>query len=348
MSPAIAGFAALAVAATPVSQSKLGVVVLGNDATSQALLAACPRLAVFPIDSSTASRAATQIAGYKAACSGATAIVQVGGKGLAVGPTTAATNWPTTWLGQVQAVNASLVDGVEGPSEPVAATPGDLAAFWSSFADLVNASTYQPVVGALATGLPSAVTLPDGGSENAFCETARLLSARTYPWAWSYHSRSTDVSTNATTEAATTLAYRQIRDQCALGGKPLFITEAGPAARAWQGTDGTWLAFLDAQLSQDSEVQGAAVFEAAGSDIFKLDPAVDALKSELANPTTPDGGTPDAGADGGGTGGVITPGVNGPGGTLVPSKTSGCSTGGPVLAALALLPALLLLRRRGR
>src|SRR6266496_1201750 len=40
---------ALALAATPVSHSKLGVVVLGEDATSRALLAACPALVVFPV-----------------------------------------------------------------------------------------------------------------------------------------------------------------------------------------------------------------------------------------------------------------------------------------------------------
>ena len=41
--------ALLALALAAVSPSRLGVVVRGDDETSRALLAACPRLAVFPL-----------------------------------------------------------------------------------------------------------------------------------------------------------------------------------------------------------------------------------------------------------------------------------------------------------
>jgi hypothetical protein len=329
--------AALAVTVAPVSQSKLGVIVLGDDATSQAILAACPRLAVFPIDAATAARAAIQIASYKAACTGATVIVQVGGKGLAVDGTTATTNWNAFWLPQIQVGNTALVDGVEGPSEPQGTAP-NLAAFWASFAQLVSAPGFLPVVGALPPVLPVGA----GSVADEFCTTVSQVRLVGVPFAWSYHARSPTMTTTLATESSTTFAYRQIAADCALTTTTLFLTEAGPSARNWQATDGTWLSFFDFQLFADAEVPGAALFEAGGTDT-PLTPAVTAVTNELANPLT-DAGVPDGGADAGNPGGVFQ-GSTPVGGSLVPVKTSGCSTGGPTFLMLALSPVLFVIRR---
>src|SRR6266496_1488489 len=119
---------ALALAATTVSQSKLGVEVLGDDATSQTLLAACPALVVFPVPANPAASA--QIAAYHLNCTGGIAIVSVGDKGLAVAGAATATSLVPGWLAQIAGL-ADKPDAVEGPSEPTGAATA-LADFWSS------------------------------------------------------------------------------------------------------------------------------------------------------------------------------------------------------------------------
>jgi len=335
---------ALALAATTVSQSKLGVEVLGDDATSQALLAACPRLVVFPLGATNAT-AAAQIAAYKLACTGGKVIVQVGGQGLTVDATTAS-QWDTTWLGQVQQLNTSLVDGIEGPSEPVGATGNaDLAAFWASFAQKASAVA-MPVVGALPPRIPTG----SPGAADEFCATVTAVrtAMTTNPFAWSFHARSATMTQDVATESSTTLAYRQIATDCGLAGTTLYLTEAGRATGPWQATDTSWLTWFDARLQENAFAQGAALVEAGGTgQPLDLAPVASALASYLANPASADGGVPDGGADGG-NGAVVNP-TGGPGGPLVNSKQHlGCSCGSPGLTALVLVPALLALRRRTR
>ncbi len=345
MSPALVGLAALALSA--VSTSKVGVVVLGDDTTSQALLASCPRLAVFRLTStSQAQELQPTISGYRSGCSGARVVVQVGDRGMQVDGNTVTEKWTSLWLPEILA--AGTVDAVEGPSDPVPVTPNsttEVPAFWSSFvAQAAGLGGVTPVVG--ATGVPAGL----GTASDEFCATVAAVASGN--WAWSYHARSPTMGTDSTTESATTLAYRKIVADCPeLAGKTLYVTEAGRASGAWRVTpapsDLDWIAFFDEQLQLDgAEVIGAALLQAGmASNPFDLTPIASSLSSYLQNPAPADGGTPDAGTDGGSPGGVVTPGNGGPGGTLVPSKTSGCSAGGSMIAALALLPALLLLRR---
>jgi hypothetical protein len=337
MSPALLAFSALALSA--VSSSKLGVFVSNDD--PQAILASCPRLAVFPLPS-TNPNIATVMSAYKAACAGAKVIAQVGGRNF---PVLANTQPDPAWLTDVNAVKvacSSCIDAVEGPSEPQGNST-DLAAFWALFTQTMNTAGFLPIVGGLAPGLP-----PGGGTtSDAFCATASAVKAQLPSFAWSYHARSSTMSTDATVESATTFAYRQIIADCAAAGtslasNQLFLTEAGPSSRAWQTIDSAWLTFLDVQLLPDGTVQGAALFEASTGNFF-LGPVVTALKDELATPVT-DAGVPDGGTDAGNPGGVFQ-GSTPVGGSLVPVKTSGCSTGGPAFLMLALSPVLFVMRR---
>jgi hypothetical protein len=340
MSTAIMLALTAALGATPVSQSKLGVFVSNDDPNS--ILAACPRFAVFPLPSTNPS-IATVMSTYKAGCDGARIIAQVGGRNL---PVLANTQPDPAWVTGVQNVNAacsSCIEGVEGPSEPQG-NATDVAAFWARFAQAVSSAGFLPIVGGLAPGLP----LGGGSSADAFCVTATAVRTQVPLFAWSYHARSSTMSTDPTIEAATTFAYRQIAADCASAGvsltsNQLFLTEAGPSSRAWLAADAAWLVFLDAQISQDATVQGAALFQAS-TDTFSLGPAVaTALKMQLANPTTTDGGT-----DGGADSGVGSASQGGPpiGGELNPSNpNSGCSTGGPAFLMLALSPVLFFIRR---
>ena len=333
-----------ALGATPVSQSKLGVVVLGDDATSRAILAACPAVVVLPLPTNAA--AAAQLTVYRQNCSGGIAIARVGDTGMSVDGTTVSLTG-SIWVQQVQALAAAgAIDAVEGPSEPLAASPTALAAFWSSFADLINGSPLfrRPVVGALPTGMPGV----GATGTNPFCPTADAMRLKTYSWWWSYHARSATMTTDLATELGSTLGFRQIRTDCTLAGFPLVITEAGPAApRAWQATDDGWLAFLDAQLAQEASVQGAALASAGTGGIASLAPVQAAVLARLANPTPTDGGITDGGTDGGADSGrgSIAPSTPPIGGELNPSTNSGCSTGGPAFLMLALSPVLFFIRR---
>jgi hypothetical protein len=301
-------------AAVPLSQSKLGVRVVGSEAPAGSLLAACPRLAVFPIVPSNGT-AGAQIAAYEAGCSGGVALAQVGDDGLAAA---VAQQTIPTWLSLVP----DGATAVEAPA--VSGTAPEVLAFWTAFASSVQAMQPQRIpVLAVAPGFP--------------CPAA------TGTWWWSWRARSP--LTQGADETPTTLGYRAVRDTCAsLTGVPIALTDIAPATPPWQASDAPWLRWFEARLAEDAEVKGAALSSAgAATAATSLEPVLDSLLAELANPSPSDGGTPDAGVDGGG--GVVTP-HPGTDGDLVPVHTKGCACGSGGGALLAIAPLLLALRRR--
>lgn len=347
----------LALAAAATLQTRLGVVVQGDDATSRALLAACPALAVFPLPSGTA---ASQIAGYRRTCPGGVVVVQLGG--TTDGAADFFAQWPT-WLPQLQALDASLLGGVEGPPDSPAPS-SSLVPFWTTFAQVVSGAGFFPVVDATAPAFRGSPA--DGGGEDGFCSAARALRAGGTSWGWSWHAVSPTTTTDPAVEASTTLGFRAVRDSCGLSGIPLFLTALRPS-RAWQAADLSWLAWVDGQLALDaarSDLRGAAAVEAGAAGLFDLTPISEGLARYLANPQPVDAGSPDGGSDAGSGdagagdggiadggdggapdagGGVISP-VVPSGGPLVPGQQRGCSCSAPGAAAVAL--AVLVARRR--
>ncbi len=239
-------------------------------------------------------------------------------------------------MSEVTALGAGL-DGVEGPSEPIAASPDVLAQFWSAFADLVNGQALRPIVGAVGS---AALTSGAGGTDG-FCATATAMQPKTFDWWWSFHAHS-PITQDLATEGSPTFGFRQIQSDCTLTGRPLVVSEAGPANRPWASTDGPWLAFFDAQLALDADVRGAALAAAGLSQV-----ETDLLNALTNGPAAADGGVDGGAADGGG-GGVVPGDGTSPGGPLVPVHTKGCSCGSPGAAALAILPVLFAIRRRSR
>lgn len=300
----------LAAALAAASGTKLGVYVAGDDATSQALLAApgCPQLAVFPA----ATSSAVQVSAFRGACPGSRVVAQVGDPNMSVSAAVAEAYW-SLWFTHLGNLGFGNFDAVEGPSEPLGMT-AEVAAFWAAFASHVQTLPKIPVVGSLATGSPA----------SALCQTATAVSALGLPWAWSYHAFSTSLTQDVPTESATTLGYRAVRDGCNLAVIPIYLTQAGPAAgRSWQTGDSSWLAWLDGQLAADGAVVGAALYEAGGTD-RSLGPVSAQLVSYLQGARATDGGT------------------GSPGFTREP----GCATAGAGYALLALLPLLWVARRR--
>jgi hypothetical protein len=322
------------------STTKLGVFVAGNDATSQALLAApvCPGLVVFPLTVSTPPPMA-QAAAFRSACPGSFVVAQVGDPGMtAVDAVTANVSWQNTWLNLLNTLVLTNFDAVEGPPDP----QGHPEAFWPAFALLVQGIGKVPIVGSLAAG----------ASSSSFCLTAdAMVAALSANWAWSFHAFSTGLTQNVATESSTTFGYRALHDACrSLAGIHIYLTQAGPALpRSWKTTDGAWPSFLDAQLALDGEVVGAALFEAGGTD-RSLAPIATQLAALLQNPPAPDGGTPDAGADAGRSGIAQGSGNFVPGGPPGNYPSSGCASAGAGagLALLALAAPLALKRRRDR
>ncbi|HEX8910657.1 MAG TPA: hypothetical protein VF805_15740 [Anaeromyxobacteraceae bacterium] len=301
----------LAVALAAASGTKLGVYVAGDDATSQALLAApgCPQLTVFPAATSSMAQAAA----FRAACPMSKVVAQVGDAGMTVSAAVAEASWPIWYTLLGNNLGFGNFDVVEGPPEPAGMT-ADVAAFWAAFAAHVQQLPKIPVVGSLATG-----TLAP-----AFCPTATAVNALGLPWAWSYHAFSTSLTQDLPTETATTLGYRAIRDGCGLAGVAIYLTQAGPApGRSWQAGDVTWLGWLDGQLAVDGAVVGAALYEAGGTD-RSLAPVSAQLVSYLQSARATDGGTG-------------SPGL---------TRESGCATAGAGYALLAVLPLLWVARRR--
>jgi hypothetical protein len=346
---------------TLVAASTLGVDVEGPGTPATTLLAKCPPVARFHVTdaggggSLSTGDAALLVQTYRHDCVGGQVIIQVGG----IASITSLSNPSVDWINwQIQAASAGAApnDWVEGPNQLTSFDPQVFAQYWSGFADLVSGSTYRPIVGGLITGPQPAVSLADGGTENAFCATLRVMKVKGYPWAWSYHGLSTTLQKDATVEASTTLGYRQIASDCAANGGPvsstIFLSEAGRAVGPWQAADLDWLAWLDGQLLQDGVAGAALVVAAPASDnSLSLDPIVTPLAAYFANPTPGGTTSPDAGADAGtpdagGGSGTITPHPPG-GGDAVPPKSGGCASA-PGLALLGLLVPVAALARRKR
>lgn len=333
------GVLALVLAAA-VSSSKLGVVVAGDlgapAAPAAQVMAACPRLVVFPLDAANRALVAEQIVTYRQACSGGTVVVQVGGRGLPVSAATAAALWFTSWLALVQGLGVG-VDAVEGPWD-VTGTAEDVAAFWGEFALDVNGSGFVPIVGAFPPGLPALV----GTADDAFCApVARVRTAGVSRFGVSFHVRATAAGTP--TDPA--LAFQRVATDCNLAGVPLFVTEAVPLAGTWSQADVTWLGWFAGQVAA-SEVVGVAAFAlgvAGGLDLSAVATPFVALLNG-------DGSGGDGGAGGANGGGSVgpNPGTTDPLSPTSPSTKQGCATAGadPSWLALALLVSMLARRSR--
>lgn len=329
------GLLALTLAAA-LGSSKLGVVVGGDWGTAPApaaqIITACPRIGVFPVNVANRSAVIDQVRAFRAACAGASVILQVGGRGLPVGAQTASTLWFQEWLGLVLGVEG--VEGVEGPWDATGSAD-DVAAFWGQFAVVVSGSTYLPVVGAFAPGVPDGAGTPNDAS----CAPLARVRSAVSRFAISFRARAAAL----TTSSDPALAYRQVVIDCALpSGTPIFFTEVTPATGQWSQADVTWLSWLDGQLVS-SDVVGAAAYAVGVSGPLDLSAVATPFIALLTNPGGGGGG---GGGGGPGGGGTVNPSPGDTGTLSPPPPKQGCATGGTGASLLALLPLLAPIRRR--
>lgn len=359
----------LALAASP---SRLGGYFADSDSVAaQKIYQACPRVALFVLPDAMVLNAINTL--VSSGCAQTQIIVRVSEARSFLPTDDPAQSALTYW----NRINGSLtpVTGrnlwLEGPVESEVvpdwsaseANAQWAAKFFSRFADYASNAGYKPIVGGIASGAPKLAGELSAGSENLFKPIATAMKAKTYTWAWSYHSFSKDLSRSSADEAGTTLRYRRIAQECGLGGTSLFITAAGQASPGWlkAGTTATayleWLDWFDARLSEDG-VGGAALYQLGGTAgtqaDFELATLADGLVALLksgprdagvdAPPATAlDGGTvPPAGKDASSGGQHLPPGG---GGTPAPERT-GCSSAGVGSTALFALAAYLFGRRR--
>lgn len=279
------------------SSSKLGPHILGtpNNAGAVTILGGCPRVAKWVAPSAGIDLA---ISNYKSSCPGAIVILRVfvptsmAAYSLANDPAASANDFwsKMSTQGLSAAGPASKIDWLEGPNEldnlpnwyndPTAANW--VASFWSTIADLMHNAGYNPLVGSLVAGQPSPATI--------FAPLATAMKSKAYKWGWSYHSYSFSATMSVSTETAFALYYRQVREQNGLAGIPLVLSEGGyltTSSTGWQGqlTNDqylTWLKWFDAQMKQDAEASGLAIFEVGNTtdwQSFDLAP----IAQELAN-----------------------------------------------------------------
>jgi MYXO-CTERM domain-containing protein len=360
----------LTLAAT--TNSKLGGYFARSDAAdSHKVVAACPRLAVFVLPDAWAINAIVSLASN---CPDTKVVVRVRSTKkftVADDPVQAATAYWNTINGDLATVTGRGV-WLEGPNEVEnipdwtgsAANAEWAAKFFAGFADLASGAGYAPIVGAIRSGSPKLAGELTAGSENLFKPIATAMKAKAYPWGWSYHAFSAELVHSSFAEADTTLRYRRIRTECALQGIPLFITAAGQGAPGWLKAGTTpaayleWMDWLDARLEEDSDVQGAALYQFGGTagtePDYALASVADGLVALLASTAARDAGIdaeppdasskPAAGRDASSGGGGHIP----PGGGGVPApERQGCSTvGAGSGTALAALAAYLFRRRR--
>jgi hypothetical protein len=176
------------------SSSKLGPHVLGasNNVGAGNILSDCPRVGKWVAPSPGIDVA---ISSYKSHCPGAIVIVRV------FVPTSMAAYSPTNdpavsandfWNKMsTQGLSATgpvnQIDWLEGPNEldnlpnwyNDVSTASWVSSFWSTLADLMHNTGYNPLVGSLVSGQPSPATV--------FAPLAAAMKSKTYKWGWGYH-----------------------------------------------------------------------------------------------------------------------------------------------------------------
>jgi hypothetical protein len=353
--------------------SKLGPFVwapFDNDAA--VVLDACPAVAVFVVPNPATGSA---LVARRNACPRTTSVLRVT---VSVQydttsrlPETAADDFWGRMQGSLGGIEPQTVDWLEGPHETDQIPwTRDLtaaqwyASFWSRLSDSMHAAQFNPLVGSIAVGTPALDGDLGQGSTNLFKPIAEAMKKKSYPWGWSYHAYSAGLSQSASVEKNTSLRYRIIRDECALGGVPLILGEVGQGPVGWLSHQPptsssaylAWLKWFDGQVQQDPEVEGAALFQFGDTVTYKsFDLA--ALASDvslwIATASLPDAGTSDAGTSDGGAAGSDAGGSGGSSSTVpvvgsgyVP-PAHGCSCSGADAACLPLV-GLLALALRGR
>ncbi len=363
---------ALVLAAGP---SKLGPVVLTNpyDQGAAALLNHCPAVAAYVAPAPSLSDALVTL---RNACRNTQIVVRVAVSAkydVAADPAASAKSFWLTMQGSLGGIQPATVDWLEGPHgfdnipdwSKDATAAAWVATFWSNLADQMHASQFTPLVGSIPSGAPALNGEISAGSTNLFKPIAEAMAKKTYLWGWSYQAYSPTLKESAPLEAATSLRYRAIHDECALGSTPLVLTEAGEGpTTGWKAaaTPGAtylaWLEWFDGQLYLDPYVQGAALFQLGNQgtyESFDLSALSSDLGQWIQSAAFPDAGLVDGGprdaggGDGGssGGGGSGNTGVPSGSGYELPAKSCGCSGAGAAAAPMAALAALALRRRRG-
>ncbi len=356
----------LTLALGAISTSKLGPYALAdpNDGSLTQVIDACPRIAHWRVPD---SAVAHQIDNYKALCPTGIVVLSVIVNppvtyDTTMDPTTSAQDYWNRMTGNLAGITSTQVSWLEGPNEDEV-LPGwgqDLAKaawygdFWAQLAGHINNAGYHPLVGSIGAGQPALAGALGPSSPNAFKPIADKLKASGLSWGWSYHAFSTDLTKDLAIESQQSLRYRQIRDQCQLAGIPIVLSEAGQATPGWlkRGTTAQayldWLTWFDQRLHEDTEVQGATLFQFGDRTTFAkfdLSSLAASFAAYLTNPgATCDGGPCGAPKDGGssssGSGGSLGGGSGGQASevdTGAPNRCGCQSASAPALLAAALL-----------
>jgi hypothetical protein len=372
MAPALSAVVSLALGATAVSSSRLGVVVGGSNSTVDSVIAACPRAVKVSEPPFDPAGAGAVLRSYALGCTGGAGILELPALGFTpVNLTTAGGLADATayWGLRSAAAFGTLPAGVDPAQVRWITGPPDLFTLVNPNASTGHADYAKAFVSQLATLVAGARTatvvysllLPPWTSTTpgAFCDVVNAARAADTGIGWTWGATST-LSTTLAGEASTTFGYRAVRDACASGassisGVPIYGELS--AAGGWISGGRTqadvlaFLTFVDTTAAADADVNlhGAILLRTLGGPADDLSQIAPQLVTYFKTPAVP--------STGGGTssGGVIpnSPHVGGgSGGGLEPTSghQGGCgfAADGLALLSLAALAPVVLRRRRGR
>jgi hypothetical protein len=176
--------------------------------------------------------------------------------------------------------------GLENP-----ANAAWLSEFWSTLVDLNASKGVKTCVGSISVGNPGDIK----GSMNAFLPA--LKKAKQSGGALCYHAYTLSYTTDVNQELNTSLRYRQIHDAItgldgSLASLPIILSEAGVDQNGNQQTSGwlargtqtqylNWLRWFDSEISKDSYVLGATLFQIGDTSwsSFNLEPLAGYLRN---------------------------------------------------------------------
>lgn len=161
--------------------------------------------------------------------------------------------------------------------------------FWREMARIISENGYRPNIGEIYVGNIFDLSHLDNLQSS-------LKQSKDLGGIWSYHGYTIDYTTDTAVEIHTSLRYRQYYDRFRqinnmelANGMNMILTEAGvdhvgePAQSGWQargdaGKFQNWLQWYDGQIKQDARILGATIFQVCDTALwssFSIDPIAD-------------------------------------------------------------------------
>lgn len=295
-----------------VSDSKLGVFILGQSNTAPTIVDSGPKV-IKVMDPQSNSTILEYVREYKKKYPESIVVLRVyegtvgRGYSLSDNPEGAAQDF---WNGVLSPALAKLgsdkelFDYVSGPNEfdntPIINSQESVEwtnRFWLQLAELIAGAGLRPLLGEIPVG--------NLGPEYLDGLVPSLQFIKSKGGAWSYHAYTLHYTTDISDEYYYSLRYRQFYEYFRekypdLTDLPMILTEAGvdesggPATSGWQARGDAskyknWLMWFDSEIKKDQYILGSTIFQLGDShwSSFNIEPLASWLASYLSGHPMP-------------------------------------------------------------